>query len=119
MVGVPFFSANVDVERFQSASSGMMGIPSRLASYAPTLIFIYASVLYNSDILSGKMVAIILSICLTLLVFQGHKSSVAQIILVLIILAPFLNAKSNSAYKYLISLLIIPGIYFIYLIIHI
>ena len=115
VVGVPFFSANVDVERFQSASSGMMGIPSRFAGYAPALIFIYASVLYSSDILSGKVVAVILSICLTLLVFQGHKSSVAQIILVLIILAPFLNAKSISAYKYLISLLIIPGIYFIYL----
>ena len=75
VVGIPLFSDDIGVARFQLTGSGLFGIPSRFASYAPTLILLYILCMLNLGVVRKRLAFFLLCIVAVLLLFQGHKSA--------------------------------------------
>lgn len=102
-LGIPLLSDDIEVLRFSQRSSGILGIPSRLASYAPIVVVIYG-VLYRNYFRVSKRVAylaiLISAIGLTL---QGHKSSVLVLVLSLIVAYRFIPTTLREI-KYIVVL---------------
>jgi len=93
VVGIPFFSENIDVTRFTS-DSGMFGIPSRLAIYGPMLTLMILCSLYNASLVNIRQFFFFLIPIVILLGMQGNKSSLIQVLAGMLIVYGFLKRRN-------------------------
>lgn len=91
VVGIPALSGNVDVSRFTVASSGFFGIPSRFATYMPSLLFIAHSIIRPYLRIGRTQSTLMLVAILAAILMQGHKSSLLQIVFLMILVTPFVK----------------------------
>lgn len=114
VIGIPLLSDNISVARFQVAASGLFGIPSRFATYAPSLIFFFVLSMLVGRVIGGPGAFILIIVSGALLALQGHKSSLLQLPLLALIAYQILDRRTLK-YLMLWSALIAPiGAYFVY-----
>jgi hypothetical protein len=107
VVGFPIFSENIEQERFQTSGSGLGGVPSRLATYSPQLIIIITLTYLSFDRKDiYKTYFLVLSSAFLLLV-QGHKSSILQLLFILLLVKPYVSDKVNIRLNKLFGLVMI------------
>ncbi len=87
---IPLLSEDIEVLRFSQRSSGLLGIPSRLANYAPIVIVIYCALYRNYFRISKSVVYWAILFSVVGLILQGHKSSVLVLVLSLIVAHRFI-----------------------------
>lgn len=93
--GIPAFSDNVVVDRFDFTSSGLFGIPGRMANYGRLFILFYSLYFYNRKSIFQNYtkydkyfyISIIINIICSL--FAGTKSALISMIFVFIYLIAF------------------------------
>ena len=95
LIGIPLLSDQINILRFSQSSSGYAGIPSRFASYMPHLFFIILSLASGSDIFTNKQKIFFFSTVILLLMAQGNKSSLLQLVFLGIIVYPQSLYKKN------------------------
>nr|WP_314529099.1 O-antigen polymerase [uncultured Pseudomonas sp.] len=84
IVGIPMFSENLDMARFQQRESGLFGIPSRFAVYFPSLILITSVLLYQSKNIGQRTFYFWILTALFIFTAQGNKSSILSFLFVLL-----------------------------------
>lgn len=112
IVGLPIFSDNIDMARFQQRESGLFGIPSRFAVYFPSLILITSVLLYQSKNIGKKTFIFWILVSLFFFTAQGNKSSILSFVFVLLCTKRFWNFPVVSR-KILITFML-TGIGFLY-----
>lgn len=113
IVGIPFLSGSFDEVRFLQANSGYLGIPSRFASYMPSIMMlVFVFYLFNREVPAWQR-RIMMLLVFVVFLFQGHKSSVLQMILLAVIAYPYCEIKSQlrSNLKWFLVLSMIAGYY--------
>lgn len=97
--GIPALSSNVITDRFNMTSSGLLGIPGRMASYGNNFMLFYTAFFYfydkNNRRTSKKyfLYAIFLNIIVAF--FSGTKSAIFSIIYTVIYLLAFSPREFN------------------------
>lgn len=90
-VGLPLFNDNLDEARFQAIESGMLGIPSRIAIYGPSISAFLLLILLNGRTIDLPTFIMSSLTIVVLLFVQGSKSSVAQYIIIAAICYNYLD----------------------------
>ena len=114
VVGVPLFSENIGVERFQQAASGLFGIPSRFATYGPALMFLFILTMLDSGLVRGWLASILIAGCAVLFVLQGHKSSLLQLPLLAVVCYSVLGGTTRRYLLRYATLIAGVGMYLVY-----
>jgi len=115
MIGIPYFSENIHTLRFNLRTSGFFGLPSRLAVYGITVLFILTLLSYEKDILKKERLYIYFLIIFIFTSFQSSKSSLLPIFYYLVLCYPLIQIKRATIYTYrnfIFSIILIYG-YFI------
>lgn len=84
---IPLFSPKIDVIRFQAASSGYFGIPSRAATVGPILLAAALPVVWNQ--LSVRSRATYCAALIALFAFRGHKSALIELLVACLLILPW------------------------------
>lgn len=110
--GIPIFQSNVMISRFDMTSSGLFGIPGRMAQYGKNFIFYYSAyfVINNENGVYDKYKKyfyISIAVVLICAVFSGSKSSVLSLLYCIIYYCSFLATDINVK-KFLKPKIIIP-----------
>jgi hypothetical protein len=96
--GIPVLYHDFDIRRFQVISSGLLGIPSRIAVYGPKILLLFTLSYYIAGGLSFKTAFLLLSGCLILLLLLGHKSAMLTFVFLLICAYRFYTSAQRSAF---------------------
>lgn len=105
LIGIPLFSKDIEELRFSFQNSGLLGIPSRLATYGPVVMILFATVYFSTMQINKNAMVKILILSLFLLMLQGHKSSPAILIIALII-AQRIDLKVKQVLKWFVVLVV-------------
>lgn len=105
-IGIPILSDSYDMVRFNVAASGFFGIPSRMATYGPMLILMFTAAYLTSERVHRNTMYWILTLTGFMLLLQGHKSSLAQLAIALVII----NRVCIDKFKKIWKVMLIVGI---------
>ncbi len=85
--GIPILSPDVEVERFQFSSSGLFGIPGRMAIFGLPFIVLYVSIYYwrTQDLRVKRLFRCVWVIFIFFSLLSGFKSSVLRAIDIIIL----------------------------------
>lgn len=112
VIGIPLLSEDIEVLRFSQRASGLMGIPSRLANYAPIVIVIYCALYRNYFRISKSVAYWAILVSVIGLILQGHKSSVLVLVLSLIVAYRFIPATLREIkYTVLMPAILLAMVY--------
>lgn len=113
-LGIPFFSGDIDELRFKPGSSGLFGIPSRVALFSP-LVFT-AFYLFGKHIgISNLYRYLYLALAIVLYLFQGHKSAVLNVVIFILTTFPLLKFQSRKKLIKVAGVLLLVAVLFAYL----
>lgn len=115
IVGIPFLSESFDSVRFLQANSGYLGIPSRFASYMPSIMMLtLVFYLFHGGIRVWQR-RIMTALVLVVFILQGHKSSLLQVVLLGVVAYPYCDIKSQlkGSFKWFFVLSLMAG-YFLF-----
>ena len=117
MIGIPFLSENIDTLRFNVRASGLFGLPSRLAFYGITVLFVITLLSFEYDFVKKIHLVGYFLIIFLFILLQSGKSSVLPLFFYLIICIPFINNKKKYIYnkKNFIFLIILILYYFVFI----
>jgi hypothetical protein len=117
MIGIPFLSENIDTLRFNVRASGLFGLPSRLAFYGITALFVITLLSFEYDFIKKKHLVGYFLIIFLFVLFQSGKSSVLPLFFYLIICIPYINNTKKYIYtkKNFLFLIIIVLYYFLFI----
>jgi oligosaccharide repeat unit polymerase len=107
IAGIPILSQDYEIKRFLVASSGLLGIPSRIGVYGPIIIVVFSLSYYSKKILSSREILGILSIGLLCFWLTGHKSAIIAFIFTNICFYRYIDKAINK--KFLV--LMISGLF--------
>lgn len=113
-IGVPFLSENLETARFSLTGSGILGIPSRVATYGPIVIIILTLVHLAAGKISYYKIIIYFFISGILLILQGHKSSPWMLFIGLVIVNRLLGKKANKLWIAMLLIGLPLMVYFVY-----
>lgn len=113
--GIPILHRDFDIRRFMVASSGLLGIPSRISVYGPIVIMFFNISYYISGWISRKKFIFISSLCLIFILLSGHKSSFISYIYIFICSYRLLKGKMKRNLPIIILLCLPLVFYSIYL----
>tara|TARA_B110000503_G_C7165363_1_gene421650 strand:- start:1449 stop:2651 length:1203 start_codon:yes stop_codon:yes gene_type:complete len=117
MTGIPFLSENIHTLRFNLRSSGLFGVPSRLAVYGITILFMITLFSFEKNIFRRERIIVYFLIILIFTAFQSSKSSLVPIFYYLMLCYPFIISKKKFIYSYknFIFFIFITSIYFLFI----
>ena len=115
IVGIPFLSASYDSVRFLQAGSGYFGIPSRFASYMPSIMMLTLIFYLFGSAAPKWQVKLMTLVVLVVFLLQGHKSSVLQIVFLAVAAYPYCDNKDQlkNSFKWFFGFSLIAG-YFLF-----
>lgn len=96
--GIPALSSNVITDRFDMTSSGLFGIPGRMATYGKFFILLYASYFYfygERNKTNKKYFYIAIFIYVVTSLFSGTKSAIFGLLDIVIYILAFSPKKFN------------------------
>jgi oligosaccharide repeat unit polymerase len=98
VIGIPLFNSEVETLRFQAASSGLFGLPSRIVNYSILFYFIYLLLLFYYSFLNKFIFGLFALLPVSVILFAGFKSSILVILHLLIVTYRFSNIKLRIRY---------------------
>lgn len=112
--GIPIFSSNLEVKRFDFSSSGLLGIPGRMYLYGLPFLLTYVSIYYQKSKKNKKIKQLLYVIWITFIVsriFAGFKGGMIEVIVDFIFIKALTDKPLNInklifSMKYFISILI-------------
>lgn len=117
LVGLPDMHSSNTEFRFSSASSGLLGIPSRFATYGPTSLVVIALIQSLKVVRREKIHRLLMAVTWVLIilffVLKGHKSSLLAFFLSLFImfrLLPEVHRKIRGKYIILVIVSVLIAI---------
>lgn len=115
--GIPIFQQNVMLSRFNMTSSGLFGIPGRMAQYGPAFLFFYTSYFFNYRNENceyrkyTKYFYISIMLLLTCALFAGTKASILGLLYYFVYYFSFCNKeisiKRFFKIKYIVPIVIL------------
>ncbi|WP_234193928.1 O-antigen polymerase [Pseudacidovorax sp. NFM-22] len=100
IIGLPAFSEDVNASRFSSADSGLLGIPSRVATYGPSMLATigFIILIWNKSISQPKKLVrlawILVLIAAVTTFLRGHKASLLGLLFIFLVISRFLPRRS-------------------------
>lgn len=97
--GIPILSDSVSTSRFDNTSSGLFGIPGRMALFGKLFILFYSAYFVFNENYQGKkykryfIIAIVVNVIIA--VFSGSKSSILSLIELAIFMFSFIPKNIN------------------------
>lgn len=113
-IGIPFFSGDIDELRFKPASSGLFGIPSRVALFSP-LVFTAFFLFGNRIGIRNLYRFLYLALAIVLYLFQGHKSAVLNVVIFILTTFPLLKFQSRKKLLLVAVVLLMVAVLFAYM----
>lgn len=110
--GIPIFSSNLEVNRFNFTNSGLFGIPARMYQFGIQFLIIYASVYYEKR-KTNKIKRLVIMLWIVMIISRilaGFKSGLVEVATLYFFVSVFINKPINIVhiffkFKYLIIVL--------------
>jgi hypothetical protein len=111
-LGVPLFSSETEILRFQASSSGLLGIPSRIVNFSIIFYFIYLLFMYYYKLIDKKNLFLFSLVPIITILLSGSKSSV--IVIFELFMASYRFSSNRLKIKHFLFFFTASLIYFYY-----